>query len=118
MPVQCRRALDWAGKNLIDTTGRLQIDEPMMAELLRLKEASRPDELLLVADAMTGQSAVDIAKIFDEKIGLTSNKTFPIPPMYRYTNLYSPVRFSAVRTDFCPSNGKAGSRPPFHQASR
>jgi signal recognition particle subunit SRP54 len=71
-----RNALDWARKNLIDTliidtTGRLQIDEPMMAELSRLKEAARPDEMLLVADAMTGQSAVDIAKTFDEKIGLT-----------------------------------------------
>jgi signal recognition particle subunit SRP54 len=69
-------ALDWAKKNLIDTliidtTGRLQIDEPMMQELSRLKEASGPDEFLLVADAMTGQSAVDIAKAFDEKIGLT-----------------------------------------------
>jgi signal recognition particle subunit SRP54 len=71
-----RGALDWAKKNLIDTliidtTGRLQIDEVMMAELLRLKEAAKPDELLLVADAMTGQSAVDIAKTFNEKIGLT-----------------------------------------------
>jgi len=71
-----RGALDWAKKNLIDTlivdtTGRLQIDEPMMAELQKLKEAAKPDELLLVADAMTGQSAVDIAKAFDEKIGLS-----------------------------------------------
>jgi signal recognition particle subunit SRP54 len=71
-----RGALDWARKNLadtmiIDTTGRLQIDEVMMEELARLKDAARPDELLLVADSMTGQSAVDIAKAFDEKIGLT-----------------------------------------------
>ncbi|MDR3335558.1 MAG: signal recognition particle protein [Treponema sp.] len=71
-----REAFNWARKNLIDTmiidtTGRLQIDEDMMAELARLKDASSPDELLLVADAMTGQSAVDIAKTFDEKIGLT-----------------------------------------------
>ena len=71
-----RGALDWAKKNLIDTliidtTGRLQIDEPMMAELSRLKEAAKPDELLLVADSMTGQSAVEIAKTFDEKIGLS-----------------------------------------------
>jgi signal recognition particle subunit SRP54 len=43
----------------------------MMEELARLKDAAKPDELLLVADAMTGQSAVDIAKTFDEKIGLT-----------------------------------------------
>ena len=71
-----RNALNWAKQNLIntlviDTTGRLQIDEPMMAELSRLKDAASPDEMLLVADAMTGQSAVDIAKTFDEKIGLT-----------------------------------------------
>jgi len=71
-----RGALDWANKNLIDTlivdtTGRLELDETMMAELSRLKDAAKPDELLLVADSMTGQSAVDIAKTFDEKIGLT-----------------------------------------------
>jgi signal recognition particle subunit SRP54 len=71
-----KNALAWAKQNLIDTiivdtTGRLQIDEPMMAELSRLKEAVQPDEMLLVADSMTGQSAVDIAKTFDEKIGLT-----------------------------------------------
>jgi signal recognition particle subunit SRP54 len=71
-----KAALNWARSNMIDamiidTTGRLQIDEPMMDELSRLKTASTPDELLLVADAMTGQSAVDIAKTFDEKIGLT-----------------------------------------------
>jgi len=69
-------ALLWAKQNLIDTliidtTGRLQIDDVMMAELSRLKDASKPDEMLLVADAMTGQSAADIAKTFDEKIGLT-----------------------------------------------
>jgi signal recognition particle subunit SRP54 len=56
---------------IIDTAGRLQIDEAMMAELVRLKEAANPDELLLVADSMTGQAAVDIAKAFDEKIGLS-----------------------------------------------
>jgi len=69
-------ALAFAKKNLhdtliIDTTGRLQIDDAMMAELIRLRDASKPDELLLVADSMTGQSAVDIAKTFDEKIGLS-----------------------------------------------
>jgi signal recognition particle subunit SRP54 len=69
-------AAAWARQNMldtliVDTTGRLQIDEPMMEELFRLKEAVKPDEILLVADAMTGQSAVDIAKTFDEKIGLT-----------------------------------------------
>jgi len=71
-----QNALLWAKQNLIDTliidtTGRLQIDDVMMAELTRLKDAAKPDEMLLVADAMTGQSAADIAKTFDEKIGLT-----------------------------------------------
>ena len=69
-------AVNWASKNsidtlIIDTTGRLQLDEIMMADLVRIKDEAKPDELLLVADAMTGQSAVDIAKTFDEKIGLT-----------------------------------------------
>jgi signal recognition particle subunit SRP54 len=56
---------------IVDTTGRLQIDETMMAELARLKAAASPDESLLVADSMTGQAACDIAKTFDERIGLT-----------------------------------------------
>ena len=56
---------------IIDTAGRLQIDETLMQELLGIKKAAKPDEILLVADSMTGQNAVDIAKSFDEKIGLT-----------------------------------------------
>lgn len=71
-----QNALAWAKLNMIDTmiidtTGRLQIDEVMMEELSRLKNAANPDEMLLVADSMTGQTAADIAKTFDEKIGLT-----------------------------------------------
>jgi signal recognition particle subunit SRP54 len=56
---------------IVDTAGRLQIDESLMAELARVRDAVRPLESLLVADAMTGQAAVDIAKAFDEKIGIT-----------------------------------------------
>ena len=56
---------------IVDTSGRLQIDEQLMREIEALKKAARPDELLLVADAMTGQSAVDIAKVFDERLELT-----------------------------------------------
>jgi signal recognition particle subunit SRP54 len=56
---------------IVDTAGRLQIDEPLMQELARIRDALSPVESLLVADAMTGQSAVDIAKAFDEKIGVT-----------------------------------------------
>jgi signal recognition particle subunit SRP54 len=56
---------------LIDTAGRLQIDEEMMNELRRLKEAVRPDEILLVADGMTGQDAVKIAQGFDGALSIT-----------------------------------------------
>ena len=60
-----------AGALVVDTAGRLQIDAPMMEELVRLKEALRPREILLVADAMTGQEAVRIAQGFDEALGVT-----------------------------------------------
>jgi signal recognition particle subunit SRP54 len=56
---------------LVDTAGRLQIDEPLMGELARLKEVLRPDEVLLVLDAMTGQEALSVARAFDVKVGVT-----------------------------------------------
>jgi len=56
---------------ILDTAGRLQIDEEMMNELRRLKDAVRPDEILLVADGMTGQEAVKIAQGFDTALGVT-----------------------------------------------
>jgi signal recognition particle subunit SRP54 len=56
---------------LVDTAGRLAIDEEMMAELSRLKAAVPPHEVLLVADGMTGQDAVRIARGFHEVVGLT-----------------------------------------------
>jgi len=66
---QARRARDRVV--IVDTAGRLQIDDEMMRELVRLKEAVRPDEILLVADGMTGQEAVRIAQGFDEALGIT-----------------------------------------------
>ena len=56
---------------IVDTAGRLQIDDEMMAELKKLKAELRPDEILLVADGMTGQDAVRIAKGFDDALGIT-----------------------------------------------
>ena len=71
-----KNGLSFAKKNgfdtvIVDTAGRLQIDESMMEELVSVKKAVDPQEVLLVADAMTGQNAVDIAKSFDEQLGLT-----------------------------------------------
>lgn len=56
---------------LVDTAGRLQIDQEMMDELVRLKEAVKPQEILLVADGMTGQDAVRIARGFHDALGIT-----------------------------------------------
>ena len=56
---------------IVDTAGRLNIDEELMGELARVRDAVKPLESLLVADSMTGQAAADIAKSFDEKIGIT-----------------------------------------------
>jgi signal recognition particle subunit SRP54 len=56
---------------IVDTAGRLQIDADMMDELRRLKDAIRPDEIMFVADGMTGQDAVKIAQGFDEALGVT-----------------------------------------------
>jgi len=56
---------------IVDTAGRMQVDEDLMKELGRVKDAVDPCEILLVADAMTGQNAVEIAKAFDSRLSLT-----------------------------------------------
>jgi len=56
---------------LIDTAGRLAIDEELMSELIEVKKVAQPDELFYVADAMTGQDAVRTAQTFKEKVGIT-----------------------------------------------
>ena len=71
-----KNALAFAKKNfydtvIVDTAGRLQIDEDMMKEIVNIKSAVKPMETILVADSMTGQSAVDVAKEFDEQVGLS-----------------------------------------------
>jgi signal recognition particle subunit SRP54 len=71
----CQEAKAYAMKKgcdtlIIDTAGRLHIDEEMVNELVRQKEAIGPRETLLVVDAMTGQDAVNIAKAFDEKVAV------------------------------------------------
>ena len=56
---------------LIDTAGRLHIDENLMDELVRIKEIAHPDEILLVVDALTGQDIVNVASSFNERLALT-----------------------------------------------
>jgi signal recognition particle subunit SRP54 len=56
---------------IVDTAGRMHIDEPLMEELVQVKKELKPDEALLVVDAMTGQDAVQIAEQFHSRLGLT-----------------------------------------------
>ena len=56
---------------ILDTAGRLQIDDQLMDELVRIKQAVEVDETLLVVDAMAGQEAVNVAKTFNEKVGIS-----------------------------------------------
>ncbi len=71
-----RRALERARRGgfdvlILDTAGRLHVDEELMAELAAVRDLVRPAETLLVADALTGQDAVRVARTFDERIGIT-----------------------------------------------
>jgi len=76
-PVQiCKAAVEEARRKghdciVLDTAGRLAIDEVLMAELGNIKSVVQPDNILLVVDAMIGQDAVRTAKAFHEKLGLT-----------------------------------------------
>ncbi|MEG2324769.1 MAG: signal recognition particle protein [Enterococcus sp.] len=71
-----RQGMEQARENkndyvLIDTAGRLHIDEALMDELKQIKEIAQPNEILLVVDAMTGQDAVNVAESFNEQLGIT-----------------------------------------------
>jgi signal recognition particle subunit SRP54 len=71
-----RQALDFARQNhrdtlIFDTAGRLQIDQPLVQELVRLRDLIQPQEILLVLDAATGQEAVNVATHFDQALHIT-----------------------------------------------
>jgi signal recognition particle subunit SRP54 len=77
MPVAiARRAMDTGRREgfdvvILDTAGRLHIDQALMAEVQQVRDVAKPAETLLVADAMTGQDAVTLAREFNEKVGVT-----------------------------------------------
>ena len=71
-----RDAYNYAVQNdfdtiIVDTAGRQGIDEPLMRELKAIKNVVRPDEVLLVVDAMTGQEAANLTKAFNDNVGIT-----------------------------------------------
>ena len=75
-PEICQQAVKYAQKNfvdlvILDTAGRLHIDDKMMAELEGIKSLLTPDEILLVADSMTGQDAVNVSEQFHKRLSIT-----------------------------------------------
>jgi signal recognition particle subunit SRP54 len=75
-PKICSEAVKYAQKNfvdliILDTAGRLHIDDEMMSELEEIKSLLNPDEIVLVADSMTGQDAVKVSEQFHERLGIT-----------------------------------------------
>ena len=76
-PVQIARRAEEAARLqgfdvvILDTAGRTHIDEPLMAEMADIKASTNPHEILLVADSLTGQDAVNLAKNFNERVGIT-----------------------------------------------
>jgi len=76
-PVEIARRAEQAGRLggydvvILDTAGRTHIDEPLMLEMADIKAAAKPHEILLVADSLTGQDAVNLARSFDTRVGVT-----------------------------------------------
>ncbi len=76
-PVEIARRAEQAGRLggydvvILDTAGRTHIDEPLMVEMAEIKAATKPHEILLVADSLTGQDAVNLAKSFDDRVGIS-----------------------------------------------
>src|SRR3984957_10214700 len=91
-----REALDFAKTNnrnviIFDTAGRLQIDEPLVQELVRLRDLVKPQEILLVLDAATGQEAVNVATHFDQALQITGS----IPTKLEDSEPFHPERMAS-----------------------
>ena len=113
------RGLDWAETQLrdvviVDTAGRLQIDEDMMAEVDEISQVAKPSEILLVADAMTGQEAVNIAAAFHDRLGLTGVILTKLDGDARGGAALSIRHLSGCPVKFVGTGEKLGGLEPFH----
>ena len=113
------RGLDWAESQLrdvviVDTAGRLQIDEDMMAEVDEIARVSKPSEILLVADAMTGQEAVNIASAFHDQLGLTGVILTKLDGDARGGAALSIRHLSGCPIKFVGTGEKLDGLEPFH----
>ena len=99
---------------IVDTAGRMHIDEPLMKELEQVKKELKPDEALLVVDAMTGQDAVQIAEQFHSRLGLTGLILTKMDGDARGGAALSIRWVSGVPIKFIGVGEKADAFEPFH----
>lgn len=99
---------------IIDTAGRLQINEELMQELLDIKKAVSPTEILLTVDAMTGQEAVSVAKEFDDKLNLTGVILTKLDGDTRGGAALSIKAVTGKPIKFCGIGEKLGDIEPFY----
>ncbi len=111
--VQAARNAD-ATVVLLDTAGRLQIDDEMMDELVAIRERTQPAEILLVADAMTGQEAVRIAEGFNQRVGLTGLILTKVDGDARGGAAISMRAVTGVPIKFMGTGEKLDGLEPFH----
>jgi signal recognition particle subunit SRP54 len=101
----------WA---IVDTGGRLHVDEELMAELAEVRKRVEPDEVLLVVDAMTGQDAVNAATEFNERVGLTGLVLTKLDGDSRGGAALSARHVSGVPIKFVGTGEKSDALEPFH----
>lgn len=99
---------------IVDTAGRLQIDEDLMAELERIKKAVKPHEILLVVDAMTGQDAVNTAEGFNERLGIDGIIMTKMDGDARGGAALSARRVTGKPIKFIGTGEKFDALEPFH----
>ena len=99
---------------IIDTAGRLQIDQDMMAELARVKETLHPHETLLVVDSMTGQEAANLTRTFHEQIGITGAILTKLDGDTRGGAALSVRRISGQPIKFVGTGEKVDALQPFY----
>ena len=99
---------------LVDTAGRLQIDTSMMEEMVRIREACRPDEVLLVVDSMIGQEAADLTRAFHEQVGITGAVLTKLDGDSRGGAALSIRRVSGAPIKFIGTGEKVEALQPFH----
>lgn len=99
---------------IIDTAGRLHIDEALMNELIEVKKAVQPTEILLVVDAMTGQDAVNVAKSFDEQLDITGVILTKLDGDTRGGSALSIRAVTGKPIKFCGVGEKMGDLEPFY----